>query len=82
MKITTKKALKLYKNNGSELARDLGISRAAVSHWGKYVPGKSAFRLFMINPEYFGYHVTKISDTESYREFIIRMEKQSRSHAR
>lgn len=37
--------------NAAKLARILGLSRAAVSDWGEYVPSYQAYRLVQIFPD-------------------------------
>lgn len=54
--ITKREALKHYNNNSAALARELGITRAAVSAWpmDDPIPTKQALRLrYEIKPEIF-----------------------------
>ena len=40
--------------NAAKLARILGISRASVSGWGKFVPPYQAYRIEKLFPDIFG----------------------------
>lgn len=46
-----KDALDCYRGNQSALAGVLGITRQAVSQWGKFIPDEAAAKLALLNPE-------------------------------
>lgn len=48
--IKTEDAVAAYKD-AADLARSLGVSRAAISQWGEYVPEISARGLLILNPD-------------------------------
>ena len=61
MKLTVEDVLKIYRS-GSDIARALGVSRAAVSIWRKrgLIPEKYALRLmYEVAPEKFGVEVRR-----------------------
>ncbi|CAP01812.1 putative bacteriophage regulatory protein [Acinetobacter baumannii SDF] len=47
--IKTEDAIDAY-NGAANLARSLGVSRAAISQWGEYVPEVSARGLVILQP--------------------------------
>ena len=48
--VKTEDAIAAYKD-AADLARNLGVSRAAISQWGEYVREISARGLLMLNPD-------------------------------
>ena len=51
-KMTKEKAIKLA-GNQVELAKILGITKGAVSHWGEKIPRQREWQLRLIKPEWF-----------------------------
>lgn len=48
--VKTEDAIAAYKD-AADLARNLGVSRAAISQWGEYAPEISARGLLILNPD-------------------------------